>query len=123
MIRKLAYEHPSNTEAKELGTVMGILLGLRYGRELGELITEKVKTMVDLRESSVYQMILDEGKAEGTLQALRDTILRQGRKKFGKPSAKIVRELNAITSAGRLVQLSDRLLDVDSWKELLTSDS
>ncbi len=79
--------------------------------------------MVDLRESSVYQMILDEGKAEGTLQALRDTILRQGKKKFGKPGAKVVRELNAITSAGRLVQLSDRLLDVDRWKELLTSES
>ena len=60
-----------------------------------------------------------EGKAEATIDTLREAIFRLGKKKFGKPSAKVVRELNAISDERRLTELSDRILDVDSWKELL----
>jgi hypothetical protein len=48
--------------------------------------------MIDLRESKTYKIIHDRAKAEG----IRETILRLGKKKLGKPSAKVVRVLNAI---------------------------
>jgi predicted transposase YdaD len=127
MARKLAYEHPNIKEARELGAVMEILLGLRYPKELAQIIMTKVTAMIDLQESTTYQIIHGRGKAEGKAEGIakgkadgiRETILRQGKKKLGKPSAKILRELNAVTDESRLAALSERILDVDSWKELL----
>ena len=47
-------------------------------------------------------------------------ILRQARKKFGRgPTKKQQAELNAITDLTRLEALGERLLEVNSWGELL----
>ena len=43
----------------------------------------------------------------------------QGRKRFGPPDAVIRKALKAITDVARLEQLSERLLEVASWQELL----
>ena len=40
-----------------------------------------------MRESSVYQGILNEGREEGRVDALQKTLLRLGRKRFGEPDA------------------------------------
>ena len=119
MGRRLVREHRNIADARELGTVMDILLGLRYDRAFTRHLMEKVMNMIDLRESHGYQIILDEGKAEGRFDTLRETIVRLGNKKFGKPSAKIVRAVNAVTDERRLTELCDRILDVDTWQELL----
>jgi hypothetical protein len=59
---------------------------------------------------------LDEIRAE----VMRATLLRQGRQKFGKaPSRKQQKALESITDLGQLESLAARLLDVDSWTELL----
>ncbi len=121
MGRRLAREHPDIAQARELGTVMEIVLGLRYDREFTDHMIDKVKNMINLRESHGYQSILDEGKVEGRIDALRDTVLRLGRKKFGKANSKIMRALDSIADESRLAELSERILDVDSWKELFTS--
>ena len=42
-----------------------------------------------------------------------------GRKRFGEPDAPTAAALQAITDLDRLEALSDRLLDVASWQELL----
>jgi predicted transposase YdaD len=61
-----------------------------------------------------------EGREEGRLEGARALLLRVGQKKFGKaPTKKQQNELAAITSLRRLKRLSVRLLDVDSWDELL----
>jgi hypothetical protein len=61
-----------------------------------------------------------EGRAEGHLEALRETLLRQGRKKFGKgPTRKQQAQLTALTDRATLERLSERLLDVSTWAELL----
>ena len=78
--------------------------------------------MIDLKNLPSYQIMVAEGKAEGKAEGIRDTILRQGKKKFGKPSAKVLRDLNAIVDESRLTELSERILDVDSWKELLATN-
>jgi hypothetical protein len=56
-----------------------------------------------------------EGRAEG----LRDSLLRQGRKKFGSPSAEQEAVLAAIADVPRLEALAEKLLDVNTWDELL----
>ena len=61
-----------------------------------------------------------EGRVEGQLLADRATLLRLGKKKFGRsPTKKQAAEIEAITDAARLEALSDRLLDVNTWGELL----
>jgi hypothetical protein len=70
-----------------------------------------------MRESSTYQLILDEGRVE----ALRETILRQGRIRFGAPNEAIEAVVKGLSDAGRLRELTERLLGATSWDELLAS--
>ena len=60
-----------------------------------------------------------EGKVEGKVETLREVVLRQGRKKFGEPEAAALQALQAVADMDRLERLSDALLDVPSWTELL----
>jgi hypothetical protein len=62
----------------------------------------------------------DEIRAEGRVEGVRARVLHQGRHKFGKsPTRKQQKVLEAITDLGELEALAARLLDVDSWAELL----
>ena len=80
-----------------------------------------------MKESSTYQAILEEGKAEGKAEGeakgkaeeARKLLLLQGRDLFGEPSEKIVAQLDAVTDLGRLEALGLRLLHVKTWDELL----
>lgn len=70
----------------------------------------------------VREAVRKEGREEGRLEGQRETLLRLGRKKFGRgPSKKQLAELDAITNPARLAELSERLLDVDTWGELLAA--
>jgi predicted transposase YdaD len=61
-----------------------------------------------------------EGRAEGRVEGMRAAVLHQGRHKFGKaPTKKQQKALEAITDPAQLQGLAVRLLDVDSWAELL----
>ena len=68
-----------------------------------------------MRESSTYMAILEEGEAIG----VQKTLLRQGQKRFGPPDATTKSAIKAITDLSRLETLSERLLDVKGWQELL----
>jgi hypothetical protein len=72
-----------------------------------------------MRESTAYQAILDEGRAEGRAEEARKILLRQGHKRFGAPTAAEEAAFVAITDLDRLERLSDRLLEVANWQELL----
>jgi hypothetical protein len=78
-----------------------------------------------MRESSTYQAILDEGREEGreegALREARKLLLRQGRRKFGAPEPAIEATVQAITDLDRLERMSDRLLDVMTWQDLLAT--
>jgi hypothetical protein len=53
-------------------------------------------------------------------QEAQDAILRQGAKKFGSPPAPDVQAaVRAIRDLKRLHDLQDRLLDVNTWPDLL----
>lgn len=107
-----------------LMTAVGILLQLRYGTMTAkELLTSRP----ELREVEVFRLIgedyraegLAEGRAEGQAEGIRRSIARMGRKKFGQPSPEQEAALNAITDSARLETLTEKLLDVNSWDELL----
>jgi len=73
-----------------------------------------------MKESSTYQAILAEGRTEGRTEALQKTLLRQGRQRFHSPPSEAVQAaIQAITDEDRLERMTDRLLIVSSWKELL----
>lgn len=76
-----------------------------------------------MRESTTYQAILEEGKAEGLaqgqLQEARRVLLRLASKRFGAPDTPTKAAVKAIGSVERLERLTLRVLDVGSWEELL----
>ncbi len=76
-----------------------------------------------MKESVTYQAILEEGEmkgmAKGLAKGMREILLRQGRRHLGVPDAATLARLEAIMDIQRLEQLSDRILDVSTWEELL----
>jgi hypothetical protein len=70
-----------------------------------------------MRESSGYQLILD----EGAVLAMRKLLLRQGRHKFGPPTAEVEAAIQAIEDQDWLERMSERLLDVTTWQDLLAA--
>jgi hypothetical protein len=99
-------------EEQKLMTAAFVLIGLRVDREVALELFKGVRAM---RESSTYQYILDEGRTE----AAQRILLRLGRKRFGEPDESTRTVLKGITDPDRLEALTERLLDVTSWKELL----
>ena len=72
-----------------------------------------------MRESDTYQAILDEGREEGVVKGVQRTLLHLGRKRLGEPDEAARRALLDITDLDRLDRLSERLLDVSTWQELV----
>lgn len=84
-----------------------------------------------MRESTAYQAILDEGRAEGEIKGraegeikgraeeARRLLLRLGRKRWGDPDPAIEATVRAITDVERLELLAERISEVASWQELL----
>jgi hypothetical protein len=75
--------------------------------------------VMGMEESTTYQFILKEGEARGEAQGVRNTILQIGSKRFGPPSPESLATLAAIDSSDLLQMIADRLLEVESWHELL----
>jgi predicted transposase YdaD len=72
-----------------------------------------------MRESSVYQRILSEGRSEGLIEGERHVLIRQATTKFGPANEATVLRLQGVTEPDALDRLTMRLLSVDSWDELL----
>ena len=71
-----------------------------------------------MQESVTYQAIVEEGEIKG----VRMVMLRQGKRKFGRPPAAVAKALAGIEDLDRLERLSDRLLPATSWQELLGAE-
>ena len=80
-----------------------------------------------MEESTTYQWLISQGKeqglvegrVEGRTEEARNLLLRMGRTKFGKPTKKVQTAL-ASASLEHLEQMADRLLQVESWQELIS---
>src|SRR5262249_52103329 len=101
-------------------TATYVLMGLRYEREL---IDRLLQGVIEMEESVTYQGILEKGEArgeaKGEVKEARRLVLLQGNKRFGPAPPEVTAALQAITDTDKLEQLGLRLLDVESWHELL----
>jgi predicted transposase YdaD len=103
-------------------------MGLRYPADQIQALLQGVRNM---RESSTYQAILAEGRTEGfekgheegreagREEEARALLLRLGRKRFGPPGRRVSSAIRRTTDLQRIEQLTERLLEVESWDELL----
>jgi predicted transposase YdaD len=130
--------------ADSLWTATLILLGLEYEQAFAKQLLRGVGSM---KESVTYQAILEEGREkglregrkegrkegreegrkqgrkegheEGRAEASRRILLVQGTKRFGTPSPKVRRKMTQISDVRVIETLVLRILDVESWAELL----
>jgi hypothetical protein len=113
---KQRFDREAPSQAKELWSAAYILMGLRYE---SAMVQSLLRGVLNMKESTTYQAILEEGEAIGKAAEARKMLLLQSRDQFGEPSAKIVALLDAVTDLGRLEALAIRVLHVKSWEELL----
>jgi hypothetical protein len=82
-----------------------------------------------MRDSSVYQAILAEGRGEeriegliqGELAALRRTLKWFGEQRFGAPRAEDETILNSIGDVARLERMIHRSSSATDWTDLLAT--
>jgi predicted transposase YdaD len=103
-------------EAGRLRVVTYTLLGLRYPPDLADQLMPGIQSM---RDSSTYQAIVDEGRAEGRAEGERRLLLLVGESRLGPPDEVTRSKLDGIADADVLERLARRLLTVSSWAELL----
>src|SRR5271157_5289117 len=106
----------TKNQAETLWTATYLLMGLNYSNELIDRLIAGVQNM---KESVTYQKILREGRAEGRAEEAKRILKRLGSRRFGQPEPLIEAALDAIADLERLEQLSDRVLEVAGWEELL----
>lgn len=120
MEERIRQESPTPAEAGMLWTVAYVLMGLKYP---SPVIDQILKGVRDMEESVTYQAIIAKGeargKAEGKAEEARNLILRLGSKRFGAASVSVVQAIAATDSVEQLEQLAERLLEVETWEELL----
>jgi predicted transposase YdaD len=139
VIRRMEERIRAEASAEDAGglwTSVFLLLGLKYRRDV---VRDLLKGVRGMRESDTYLAILEEGeargeakgraegkaegkaegRAEGKAEEARNLVLRLGVKRFG-PLASPAREaIERIVSLEELERLAERILEVESWKELL----
>jgi hypothetical protein len=119
----------SDVDPSSLWVEFDLLLGLKYPPGF---VQSLLKGVGHMRESSTYQAILAEGIAEGKAEGIaegkavgktegkREALMALGVRRFGEPDASARSVLDQIYSLERLDGLFERLLEAESWNELLS---
>jgi predicted transposase YdaD len=117
ILRQIQERLARETTPEETARLMAatfVLTGLRLSREVVKQVFQGVQGM---RESSTYQLILDEGRVEARQQML----LEIGTELLGPPSETEKTILSGLTDPDRLKRISSRLLKAGNWQELLST--
>jgi hypothetical protein len=72
-----------------------------------------------MKESSTYQAILEEGRAEGAVAEARKLLRLIGDHLLGPPRRRQAAAIDALQDLSRLEELCKGLRTVGSWQELL----
>jgi predicted transposase YdaD len=107
---------------EEVG-VTAVLLGLRYSSELS---AQLFRGVVSMKESSTYQAIVEEGraegiargKAEGAIAEAKKVLRLQGEQAFGAPDAATLAAIERLNDLERLEDLLKRVRTADGWADL-----
>ena len=121
VVRQLAVRlerEAAGDQADRLLVAAYVLTGLRL-RAPDEVRQLFQGVSIAMRESVTYQAILEEGREEGHVESLHRMILRLGRRRFGEADVAIRQQIEAIRDIDRLEDLSERLVIVSSWDELM----
>lgn len=118
--------------ARQLSTIEGseqrrnitaytkILAGLKFDTELLDRIFQEG----GMRESVVYQQILQEGRVEGRVEGRaeggRQLLIRQLARKFGPLPDTLLQQIESIAEPARLEELADAVIDATSLDDFRT---
>lgn len=105
--------------AKELWTATSILLGMRCSAEMVQTLLQGVMTM---RESSVIQAALAEGRAEQRCEESRSIVLLIGENHLGPASARVRKRIAEMTDLDRLRALCLKAPQAKDWQDLLADE-
>ena len=130
MIRRMEQRidsEASHAEAAELWVAAFLLMGLIYPQNFTKPLFQGIRAM---KESSSYQAILDEGRAEGEVRGEMRGEMREatkllkklGTRRFGAPDHSVLVAIEAIADLERIEFLLERLLEVSSWEELVARE-
>jgi hypothetical protein len=109
----------TQAEAAELWVAAFLLMGLIYPQDFTKPLFQGIRAM---KESSSYQAILDEGRAEGETREAIKLLKKLGTRRFGPPDHSVLAAIEAITDLERFEFLLERLLEVSTWEELLAQE-
>jgi predicted transposase YdaD len=110
----------ASADAQEFWMASAFLASLRFP---WESVKSWFEGVIAMKESSMYQGLLDEGRAEGRAQGhaeeARKIVFRLAAFRFGPPDPASRAALEAVTGLEELEGLTQRILIVSSWEELL----
>src|SRR5207248_1225546 len=92
-----------------------ILLGLRYSPMLA---AQLFRGVVSMKESSTYQAILEEGRAEGAVAEAKKVLRLQGDEAFGPPDARTAAVIERLNNLPQLEDVLKRFRTAGSWQDL-----
>jgi hypothetical protein len=110
MAARMRTEAIDSQKVSMLWKMTSILSNLRYDQETILPLMEKAMSLIKEEDFVSFR------------KGIRETIVRQGTKKFGVPDNSTIAILEAITRPDRLRFLSERLLEVSSWRELVADE-
>src|SRR5262249_26532488 len=95
-----------------------ILMGIRYSRQVAEVL---LRGVVSMKESVTYQAILEEGEAKGEVKGAiteaRKFLLLLGNDRFGPPDRATRDALEGIHDLQRLEEVGVRVPTGRCWEE------
>ena len=109
----------THAQAVKLMTAAFILTGLRIERESLAQIYRGVGIM---RESSAYQLIMEEGMEKGMEKGMEEILRRQGTKRFGPPDSSVVASIESIADQERLKRMAEAIFTAKDWKDFLATE-
>jgi hypothetical protein len=109
------------SQLAELRAATRFLLGLRYDRDQ---ILPWMQGMSWVRESSLWQIAVDEGRElgreEGRLEEVRRLVIHFGARRLGPPDQLICDMIGHLDDVATLERLIERTFTAASWQELLS---
>ena len=102
----------SPNDGSDLRMTALLLLGLKF---TPPQIAKIMKGVPGMRESSTYQMILNEGRVETE----REILLMLGSTRLGEPDARTQNAIKKMADPNYLKDLIRRVYEVESWRDLL----
>ena len=126
IIERIDSRLASETIPAKAGKIMAatlLMAGLRLSNPEITDLRRRLRTMNSLKESSFYQILLEEGRKEGEkkgqIAGAQKLLFHLGRSRLGPISKKTRVAVESINDLTQLERLGDRLLKVSSWTELL----